>query len=68
MGLRSRTQGMRIGAIAAVALAASTLLSACEDQGNPGDDSVLSGGSLVVVLVLVVLVVGAFMLARSRRR
>ena len=53
--------------LVALTLAAGTFLAACEDEGTPGDDSLLSGGSLLVVLVVVVLVVGAFMLARSRR-
>lgn len=32
------------------------LLAACEDQGNPGDDSLLTGASLIVVLVIAVIV------------
>jgi hypothetical protein len=39
--------------------------AACEDQGNPGDDNLLTGGSLILVLVIVAIV--AFVLFRRRR-
>ena len=44
----------------------SLLLAACEDEGNPGDDALLSGMSLVVIL-LVVAVIGAVVLFARRR-
>lgn len=36
---------------------ASVVLSACEDQGNPGDDNLLTGGSLVLVVIVVLVIV-----------
>lgn len=39
----------------------SMLLSACEDQGNEGDDNLLTGGSLIVVLVIGFFVARHFM-------
>jgi hypothetical protein len=44
----------------------SLLVAACEDEGNPGDDALLSGVSLVVIL-LVVAVIGAVVLLARRR-
>ena len=41
------------------------VLAACEDEGNPGDDSLLSGGSLIIVVIIVIIV--AVVLARRRR-
>ena len=46
-------------------LSLSLLAAACEDEGNPGDDSLLSGGSLVIVLLIAV-VIGAVLFARRR--
>lgn len=37
--------------------ASSVLLAACEDQGNPGNDNLLTGGSLVLVIVVVLVIV-----------
>jgi hypothetical protein len=39
------------------------LLAACEDQGNPGDDNLLTGVSLIVVLVIA-LIVGIVLVRR----
>jgi hypothetical protein len=47
-----------------VCLPALALLAACEDQGNPGDDSLLTGGSLVVLIVIAIVV---FLVIRRRR-
>jgi hypothetical protein len=45
-------------------LALLGLLAACEDQGNPGDDSLLTGGSLVVLIVVAIVI---FLVIRRRR-
>lgn len=42
---------------------AAVFLTACEDQGNPGDDNLLTGGSLIVIL----LIVGFLLWRRSKR-
>lgn len=47
-----------------VLLALASLLVACEDEGNPGDDSLLTGGSLVFVGLVVLIVVVAFLLLK----
>jgi hypothetical protein len=47
-----------------VCLPGLALLAACEDQGNPGDDSLLTGGSLVVLIVVAIVV---FLVIRRRR-
>ena len=44
----------------------SLLVAACEDQGNPGDDSMLSGASLVVVLIVVAVVAAVVLIGRRR--
>jgi hypothetical protein len=41
----------------------AALFTACEDAGNPGNDNLLTGGSLVVIVVIVVIVI----LVRRRR-
>jgi hypothetical protein len=51
-------------ALAPSLVALSLLLSACEDRGNPGDDNLLTGGSLVITVLLIVLV--AFLVMRRR--
>lgn len=58
---RSAPTRVRLGA---ALISLSLILAACEDEGNPGDDNLLTGASLVVV-VLVVL--GIFLLVRRRR-
>jgi hypothetical protein len=40
-----------------IVIAASCLLASCEDRGNPGDDNLLTGASLVVVVLVVLAVV-----------
>ena len=40
------------------------LLAACEDEGNPGNDSLLTGGSLLVVIVVVTVI---FLVVHRRR-
>jgi hypothetical protein len=35
----------------------AALLTACEDAGNPGDDSLLTGGSLVLIAIIVVAII-----------
>jgi len=42
----------------------SVLLTACEDQGNEGDDNLLTGGSLIVVLIIGFFVARHFMKKR----
>jgi hypothetical protein len=42
----------------------TSVLAACEDEGNPGDDSLLGGASLVVVVLIVVAI---FFMVRRRR-
>ena len=39
-------------------------LVACEDEGNPGDDSLLTGGSLVILVIIVIVV---FLIVRRKR-
>jgi hypothetical protein len=51
--------------VVAASMSLAVLLAACEDEGNPGNDNLLTGGSLVVVLIIVAVVVG-FVLARRR--
>jgi hypothetical protein len=46
---------MKARIVALTALLAP-LLAACEDQGNPGDDNLLTGASLIVLLVIAVIV------------
>lgn len=48
-------------------VALSMLLAACEDEGNPGDDSLLSGASLIIVLVIVGIIVAVMLSRRGRR-
>ena len=42
----------------------ATVLAACEDEGNPGDDALLSGGSLIIVAIVVAIVVGVVLMRR----
>jgi hypothetical protein len=64
---RSRGIEGRIGSRIWLALVGlSMVLAACEDQGNPGDDNILTGASLVVILVIGV-IIGALVL-RGRRQ
>ena len=35
----------------------AALLTACEDAGNPGNDNLLTGGSLVLIVIIVVVVI-----------
>lgn len=44
----------------------SLVLAACEDEGNPGDDSLLSGGSLIIVAIVVAVIVGIVMMRRRQ--
>jgi hypothetical protein len=32
-------------------------LTACEDSGNPGNDNLLTGGSLVLIIIIIVVVI-----------
>jgi hypothetical protein len=50
--------------VAAASMALSLLVAACEDEGNPGDDNLFTGASLIVVALIVVVVV---FMARRRR-
>lgn len=43
---------------------ALAMLAACEDQGNPGDDNLLTGASVIVVIVLVAIAVWWFVLRK----
>ena len=45
-------------------LAMAALLSACEDEGNEGNDNLLTGGSLVVLVIIIVVV---FLVMRRKR-
>ena len=56
---------MRARIFSAVA-ALSMLLAACEDEGNPGDDNLLTGGSLIVVLIVVGIVAWLMYSRRGR--
>jgi hypothetical protein len=40
------------------------LLTACEDQGNEGNDNLLTGGSLIVILIIGFFVARQFMKKR----
>lgn len=42
----------------------SVVLSACEDQGNAGDDNLLTGGSLVLLVIVAIVI---FLIVRRRR-
>lgn len=39
------------------------LLTACEDAGNPGNDNLLTGGSVVLIIVIAVVL---FLVMRRR--
>lgn len=54
---------MKAKVFAPLALAAA-FLTACEDEGNAGNDNLLTGGSLIVVVLIVIVVV---VLMRRRR-
>ena len=49
-----------------VLVAMSLFLAACEDQGNEGDDNLLTGASLIVVIVIVAIIAWALMRRRGR--
>ena len=51
--------------IAVPLLAVASALTACEDQGNPGNDNLLTGGSLVIIVVIIAVV--GYLIVRSRR-
>ena len=53
-----------IGSRVAPLVTLSLFLAACEDRGNPGDDNLLTGASLVVIL----LIAGVIALRVARRR
>jgi hypothetical protein len=48
----------------AMLLPLMAFLAACEDEGNAGDDNLLTGGSLVV---LVIIALAIFLFMRRRR-
>jgi hypothetical protein len=50
--------------ITAALVGLAMVLAACEDEGNPGNDNLLTGFSLVIVLVIVAVI--AFMVMRRR--
>lgn len=50
--------------IALALVGLSAVLTACEDEGNPGNDNLLSGASLIVVLIVVAIIVGVVMMRR----
>jgi hypothetical protein len=39
-------------------------LTACEDSGNPGDDNILTGATGLVILIVVIVLVGAWLFNR----
>jgi hypothetical protein len=47
---------MKAKMFASLALVAA-FLTACEDEGNEGNDNLLTGGSLVVLVIIVIVVV-----------
>jgi hypothetical protein len=47
---------MKAKMFAPLALVAA-FLTACEDEGNAGNDNLLTGGSLVVLVIIVIVVV-----------
>lgn len=47
-----------------MALPLLVFLAACEDEGNQGNDNLLTGGSLILVLIVVAIV--AFLVLRRR--
>ena len=59
-----RTSPLRAPLLALLGLA-SVALSACEDRGNPGNDNLLTGGSLVLVIIIVIVVL-VFIVRRRR--
>lgn len=61
--MRPRVLSLRVSA---ALLTLSLFLAACEDQGNPGDDNLLTGASLVIVVAVVAVV--AWMAMRRRGR
>ena len=46
---------MKAKVFAPLALVAA-FLTACEDEGNAGNDNILTGGSLVLVVIIVIVV------------
>lgn len=62
-GLRRRMNAWIAAAVAPLAL----VLAACEDEGNPGDDSLLSGASLIIVVLVLVVIVGVVVMRRRSR-
>jgi hypothetical protein len=51
--------------LASASIALSLLAAACEDKGNPGNDNLLTGASLIVVIVIVAIVAWMFMRRRA---
>ena len=52
--------------LAAILVPLSLLFVACEDEGNPGDDNLLTGGSLIVVIIIVAIVAWVLYSRRGR--
>jgi hypothetical protein len=50
--------------VTAALIGLAMVLAACEDEGNPGNDNLLTGFSLVVVIAIVVVIV---LMVRRRR-
>ena len=47
-------------------VAISLFLAACEDKGNEGNDNLLTGGSLILVIIVVAIIAWALMRRRGR--
>jgi hypothetical protein len=60
--IRNRAAWLRLRLTTSV-VGLALVAAACEDEGNPGNDNLLTGASLIVVVAIVVVVV----LAMRRR-
>jgi hypothetical protein len=61
--MRARTLSPRVFSLL---VTMSLFLAACEDEGNEGNDNLLTGASLIVVVAIVAIVAWAMMRRRGR--
>jgi hypothetical protein len=61
--MRARTLSPRVFSLL---VTMSMFLAACEDEGNEGNDNLLTGASLIVVVAIVAIVAWAMMRRRGR--